>query len=155
VNSVTCWSAAPDPVGAAGRERLVNAPRRVRVTSPRTSAARTRRTVPTAEIDHRTRLGEVYLSSFLGAQLRLALGVLAVVGGTVVLLPLLFRLLPDLNHVRLLAMPLPWLLLAFAVYPFLLGCAWFYVHRAEHNERLFAAMVTRDADPEQEPERRP
>ncbi len=116
-------------------------PRRVRVTSPRTGAARTRRVAPTSQIDDRTRIGEIYLSSLLRAQLRLALGVLAISVGVLAGLPLVFRLLPGLTDVVLLGMPLPWVLLAFAVYPFLVGCGWLYVRRAEHNERVFAHIV--------------
>ena len=54
-------------------------PRRVRVTSPRTSAAR-RPIIPTGtrEIDEQTRLGEIYMHSLIQSQLRLAL---AVIGG--------------------------------------------------------------------------
>jgi hypothetical protein len=116
-------------------------PRRVRVTSPRTSAARTRAVPPTTEIDNRSRLGEIYLSSLLRAQLRLAAGVLAVVVAVVVGLPLVFRALPWLTSTSVLNMPLPWVLLAFAIYPFLFLCGWFYVRRAEHNEAVFEAMV--------------
>ena len=116
-------------------------PRRVRITSPRTSAARTRRVVPTAEIDRRTRLGELYVSTLLRAQLRLALGVLTVGVGGLAGLPLLFLLFPALSDVVVLGMPLSWVLLAFAAYPFLLLCGWSYVRRAERNEETFAAMV--------------
>jgi hypothetical protein len=113
----------------------------VRVTSPRTTAARTRRVAPASEIDSRTRLGEVYVSSLVRAQLRLALGVLALVAGLVGGMPLLFWSLPWLSDLVLLGMPLPWVLLAFAVYPFLFLCGWGYVRRAEYNERVFVAMV--------------
>ena len=116
-------------------------PRRVRVTSPRTSAARTRAILPTTEIDNRTRLGELYLSSLLRAQMRLAGGVLAVVVAFVVALPLLFKVFPWLTTTHVLNMPLPWVLMAFAIYPFLFVCGWFYVRRAERNEAAFAAMV--------------
>lgn len=115
--------------------------RRVRVTSPRTSAPRTRRVAPTSEIDSRTRLGDIYLSSLLRAQLRLAASVLGAVIAAVVTLPLLFEVVPGLGEVEVLNMPLPWVLLAFAVYPFLFLCGWFYVRRAEHNERVFVSMV--------------
>ena len=122
-------------------------PQRVRVTSPRTGAARTRSVPPTSEIDNRSRLGEIYLSSLLRAQLRLALGVvitvLVVVGG----LPLLFQAFPGLTGIHVLNMPLSWVLLAFAVYPFLFGCGWVYVRGAERNERAFEAMVTRSDEP--------
>lgn len=116
-------------------------PRRVRVTSPRTSGARTRRVVPTSEIDGRTRLGEVYVSSLLRAQLRLALGVMTVVAALGLVLPMVFFLAPELSEIEVVGMPLPWALLAVAAYPFLLLCGWAYVRRAERNERVFATIV--------------
>ena len=118
-------------------------PRRVRVTSPRTGAPRPRRLNAASEIDAQTRLGEIYMSSLLRAQLRLAAAVLATVGVLVAGLPLLFRLAPSLVDVQLLGMPLPWVLLGFAVYPFLLALAWLYVRRAERNERDFADVLER------------
>jgi hypothetical protein len=118
-------------------------PRRVRVTSPRTAAGRPRRATVTSEIDAQTRLGEIYMSSLLRAQLRLAalvvLAVLVFAGG----LPLSYWLFPGLNDVRVLGMPLAWVLLGFAVYPLLLLLGWFYVRAAERNERHFADMVER------------
>lgn len=130
---------APPPLPEAAAAR-------VRVTSPRTGAARARRMRPTSEIDSNTRLGEVYVSSLLRAQLRLALRFLSVVVVLVTGLPLLFTLFPGLTDTRLLAMPLPWVLLAFAVYPFLFLCGWLYVRRAERNEETFAAMVNPPED---------
>ena len=119
------------------------APRRVRVTSPRTGAARVQPVPVTREIDAQTALGEVYMSSLLRSQLRLALlaltALVVVVGG----IPLLFWLAPELSTVEVLAVPLPWLLLAFAVYPFLFVIGWFYVRAAERNERDFADVLDR------------
>lgn len=118
-------------------------PRRTRVTSPRTGAQRRRRADAAAEIDAQTRLGEIYMSSLLRAQLRLAAAVLAAVAVLVAGLPLLFRLAPGLADTRVLGMPLAWVLLAFAVYPFLLLLGWLYVRTAERNERDFADVVER------------
>jgi hypothetical protein len=115
----------------------------VRVTSPRTGAVRQRRTSVTSEIDAQTRIGEVYMTSLLRAQLRLATLVLVTVGVLVAGLPLLFRLVPGLVGVELLGMPLTWVLLAFAVYPFLVLVGWLYVRAAERNERDFADVVQR------------
>ena len=128
-------------------------PRRVRVTSPRTSAARTRAVAPTTEIDNRSRLGEIYLSSLLRAQARLAVRVLSVVGMVVISLPLVFRAFPQLTSTDVLNMPLPWVLLAFAIYPFLFLCGWHYVRRAEHNESAFEAMVRPPGEPDGEGDR--
>jgi hypothetical protein len=117
-------------------------PPRVRVTSPRTAAARSRAVPPTSEIDRRSRLGDLYLSSLVRAQLRLAAGVLSAVLVVVAGLPVVFVLFPGLTDVHVLNMPLPWVLLAFAVYPFLFLCGWVYVRGAERNERAFELTVT-------------
>jgi hypothetical protein len=114
-------------------------PERVRVTGPprrRTPAART------TDIDAETRLGDMYMGSLLREQLRLALGVLAVLALTVGVLPLLFHLVPRLSGVGVLGLPLGWLLLGVAVYPWLLALGWAYVRRAERNEDDFAELVS-------------
>jgi hypothetical protein len=118
-------------------------PPRVRVTSPRTGATRRRRVTGTSEIDAQTGIGEIYMSSLLRSQLRLAALVLTVLGVLVAGLPLLFAAFPGLVRVHVLGMPLPWVLLAFAVYPLLLGLGWAYVRAAERNERDFADVVQR------------
>jgi putative solute:sodium symporter small subunit len=114
-------------------------PPRVRVTGP----PRRRRTPGgVADIDAGTRLGDVYMRSLLRDQLRLALGVLAVVAVTIGLLPLGFHLLPQLSDVRLLGIPLGFLLLGVGVYPALVLLGWVYVRRAERNEADFAEIVS-------------
>ena len=118
-------------------------PRRVRVTSPRTGAARAQRVPAAREIDAQTLLGEVFMSSLLRSQLRLALLSLTALAVLVGGIPLLFWLLPDLSTVEVLAVPLPWLLLAFAVYPFLFVTGWLYVRAAERNERAFTDVLDR------------
>lgn len=81
------------------------------------------------------------MASLLRAQLRLAVAVFATVAVFVGGLPLLFWLLPELMAQRVAGMPLSWVLLGFAVYPFLLVVAWLYVRAAERNERDFADVV--------------
>jgi hypothetical protein len=118
-------------------------PRRVRVTSPRTIAVRAQRVPAAREIDEQTALGEVYMTSLLRSQLRLALLALTALGVLVGGIPLLFWLLPELSDVEVLAVPLPWLLLAFAVYPFRVAVGWLYVRAAERNERDFTDVLDR------------
>lgn len=118
-------------------------PRRTRVTSPRAATGRSRRVDVSSEIDAQTRLGEVYMASLLRAQLRLALTVVGTLVATVGGLPLWFWLLPRLDEVTVLGIPLAWGLLAFAVYPFLVVLAVVYVRAAERNERDFADVVER------------
>ena len=117
-------------------------PRRVRVTSPRTSAAR-RPIIPTGtrEIDEQTRLGEVYMHSLIQSQLRLAL---AVIGGCVIVLggiPLLFTLVPATRTFSIFGLPLPWVLLGVAVYPVVYVAARIYVRNAERIEAEFTEFV--------------
>ena len=117
-------------------------PERVRVTGPRRAGGRSARTGAT-EIDAQTQLGEIYMSSLLRSQGRLAIVVLVALGVLVGGLPLLFTWLPSLADVHLLGMPLPWVLLGFAVYPLMFGLGWFYVRAAERTEREFTDVVER------------
>jgi hypothetical protein len=93
------------------------------------------------EIDAQTELGAVYVRSLVRTQLRLAGGVLLVLGSIAGGLPLLFHLAPDFSGRSVLGMPISWGLLAFVIYPLLLVLGWLYVRRAERNERAFADMV--------------
>ncbi|TCO13911.1 hypothetical protein EV652_12572 [Kribbella steppae] len=119
-------------------------PRRVRVTSPRTSAAR-RPIIPTGtrEIDEQTRLGEIYMHSLIQSQLRLAL---AVIGGAAVVLggiPLLFALVPATRTLDIFGLPLPWVILGIVVYPVVYVSARLYVRNAERIEADFTEFVGR------------
>lgn len=117
---------------------------RVRVTGPprRRGAARSR----ARDIDADTRLGGIYLGSLLRAQLGLAARVLGVLVLTVGSWPLLFHLWPELAAVRVAGVPLGWLVLGVLVYPLLLGLGWWYVRRAERNERDFAELMSARPD---------
>jgi hypothetical protein len=123
--------------------RALDRPRRQVVTSPRTIAARRPRYPLTREIDEQTELGEVYMSSLVRTQFRLALFVCTVLGCVVGGLPLLFLLVPELREVRLLGLPLPWLVLGGLIYPAFVVGGLFYVRHAERNERHFADLVDR------------
>jgi hypothetical protein len=116
-------------------------PRRVVVTSPRRRAARAARRPVSVEIDEQTLVGEVYVRSLVRAQLRLGLVVAGGVLGALFVLPLLFRL-EDVRAVRVVGVPLPWLVLGVLVYPLILGAAVFYVRQAERLEREFVELVT-------------
>ena len=116
-------------------------PPRVRVTGPPRRRADVVRSAGTREIDAETALGEVFMRSLLREQLLLALRVLVALGLTVGLLPLLFHLFPALGDVRVGPVPVAWLLLGALTYPWLVALGWFYVRRAEHNERDFADLV--------------
>ncbi|MEV4266821.1 hypothetical protein [Kribbella sp. NPDC049584] len=119
-------------------------PRRVRVTSPRTSAAR-RPIIPTGtrEIDEQTRLGEIYMLSLVQSQLRLTLAVIAGVLLVLGSLPLLFWLVPPTRTLSIFGLPLPWVILGILVYPVVYVAARVYVRNAERIEAEFTEFVGR------------
>ena len=114
-------------------------PQRVRITAP--AAGRPRRTTVAREIDAQSAVGEVYMRSLMRSQLRLALGLLAVLMSTVGLLPLLFVLVPWLQHGRVHGVPVAWLVLGLGCYPVIIALGVAYVRRAERNERAFHDLV--------------
>jgi hypothetical protein len=117
-------------------------PRRVRVVSPRSRAARAPAARPVRrEIDEQTLVGEVYMRSLVRLQLRLAIGVCLIFAVLLGGLPLVLTLEPQLADVHVLGLPLPWLLLGVVVYPVLIAAAWLYVRQAERNERDFSELV--------------
>ncbi|MFD3405209.1 hypothetical protein ACFWUU_31275 [Kribbella sp. NPDC058693] len=119
-------------------------PRRVRVTSPRTSAAR-RPIIPTGtrEIDEQTRLGEIYMLSLVQSQLRLTLAVIGVVLLVLGSIPLLFWLVPPVRTLSIFGLPLPWVILGILVYPVVYIAARIYVRNAERIEAEFTEFVGR------------
>lgn len=119
-------------------------PRRVTVTSPRTSGVRRPPGRPALRaLDEQDVVGELLVRSLVRTQLLLALRLLA--GMAVLLggLPLLFSLVPATRDLPVLGLPLPWLLLGVVVYPALVLGAVVYLRHAERNEREFAELVER------------
>ena len=115
---------------------------RVRITNPLTTASpHVRRTVQ-QEIDESTGIGEVYVRSLVRSQLRAALTVITTLMLTLGALPIVFWLLQDLSELTLLGVPLPWVVLAVAVYPGLFLLGWLYVRQADKSERDFVALVS-------------
>lgn len=126
-----------------GRSRS-RAPQRVRVTAPRMAARPVTGSLSARrEIDEQTGVGEVYMRSLMRAQLRLGLTVLMTVTIGLGSLPLLFTVEPRLADLRLLTVPLPWLIVGVTIYPLLVLAAWWHVRAAERAERDFAEIVER------------
>jgi hypothetical protein len=113
----------------------------VRVTSPRTSAARARRVSIASEIDAQTQLGEVYITSLMRSQLRLAIGVAATLVVTFGGLPMLFSLVPAVRRASVLGVPVPWILLTVVAFAEIIALGWAYVRRAERNEDDFSDLL--------------
>ncbi|WP_345034042.1 hypothetical protein [Streptomyces sannanensis] len=106
------------------REVVTGEPRRVRPL-PRYRAQ--------SEIDEQTALGGAYVRSLMRGQLRAGLTAFAAVVLVVATLPVAFLALRSTTVV--------WVVLGFAAYPPLPLIAWWYVRRAERNERDFARLV--------------
>ena len=123
---------------------MTPARQRVLVTSPRmTARPRPPFRSGTRDIVEQTGVGEVYTRSLLRTQLRIWLSAVALTLLGIGALPALFALEPQLAGVRVLTVPLPWLLAGVAVYPLLVGVGWWYVRAAERAEREFADLVER------------
>ena len=119
-------------------------PRRIAVTSPRTSAVRRPpgRSALRA-LDEQDVVGELLVRSLVRAQLLLALRLLAALAVLLGGLPLLFAVAPATRDASLLGLPLPWLVLGVLVYPALLLAGLVYLRLAERHEREFTELVER------------
>jgi hypothetical protein len=122
----------------------------VRVTGPPRRRGRALRP-GTGDIDAGTRIGAILMGSLLAEQRRLAAGVLLTLALTVGSWPLVFHLFPALADLRILGMPLAWLLLGFVAYPLFGGLGWVYVRRAEANERAFSELLAEALPDPEEP----
>lgn len=78
----------------------------------------------------------------LRVQRRLALRTMALLIGALMLLPIGLALVPGLEHVRLVGIPVSWLLLGVAAYPALLLLA---AHHRRAVDRLEGALARREA----------
>ena len=141
----SCVTCSSDATGPVGRERppAPDPGAGDRADDARPSAYAVER----APRDRRaqTEVGLIFLRSLLRSQLRLAATVLGILATTVVTIPVVLHLLPDLAGTPVLGMPLAWVLLAFGIHPVLLALGVFYVRRAERIEDAFADVLAAPA----------
>lgn len=121
--------------------------RRVRVTSPLAHAPAHQRRSAREEIDQSTAMGEVYVRSLVRAQLRAALVVIGAVTLTVGILPLVFWHVGPIRDATVGRVPLVWIVLGVAIYPWVWWLGHSFVQRAERNEVRFAALIDSPTDP--------
>jgi hypothetical protein len=132
----------PTPPRDDAPARDAQAPRRVRITSPRREARPRGALRPAAqELEEQTGLGEVYLSALLRAQLRLSVAILLGIAVVVLGLPVLLILLPDIQGWQVGPIPLPWLAIGVLIYPIVFLAARIYVAQAERIEREFSDLM--------------
>jgi hypothetical protein len=115
----------PDPVSGAP-SRLVH----------RTAATRGI-ALPGAPVDD---ADAVYARALRRSQLRLALGTVAGFVVVTVTLALSIALIPAIDEIVVVGLPLSWVLHAFAFYPVILVFAILYARGAARNERRFRAL---------------
>ena len=124
----------PEPAGNEPQTRRVRV-----VLAERKGVARPVRTV--VDIQEGTGVGELLRSNLIGSQLAVALRFAIGAGLTLGLLPVLFAMFPEIGLLDVFGLRLPWLLLGFLVYPFLLGLGWWHTRTAEAVEKEFADHV--------------
>lgn len=128
---------APVPVPPA---RQSPPPKRVRVVlAERKRARRVVRTL--AEVEEQTGVGEMLVRQLIRAQLAAAVWLALVVAATIGALPLVFMYVPALAEQSVLGLRVPWLVLGFAVYPFMLAVGWLYMRLTDRNEQNFMNVV--------------
>lgn len=96
-----------------------------------------------ADLAELTPVGEALVKGLVRAQLALAVRLSLVVAAGLGALPLLFAVAPAVGRTKVLGVHLPWLLLGFAAFPFLVVVGWAYVRWAERNEQDFIAVIRR------------
>jgi hypothetical protein len=112
---------------------------RVVLSQRRSQSARPVRTV--VDVREVTQVGEVLSSSLIRSQLALALRIAAIALLGLGALPAMFFYVPRLGAIEVFGVRLPWLLLGFVVYPFLLLLGWMYVRSADKLEQIFADHI--------------
>lgn len=108
---------------------------RVRITA-QTGLEQDRRPTPTA-----TDVGSAYVRSLMRSQLKLALYCVTAFLGLLGLFVVGLNYFPELGEVRIVGVPLNWLLLGFGVYPLIVTTAVIYSRSARRNEAAYRALV--------------
>jgi len=123
----------PEQAKPAKRQRVVLADPRSRRT---TATLRAR-----LELEQQTSWGEVLIRDLVKHQLRTAIGLSVVVLLLLGSLPLAFYLWPGFAALRVVGVPLAWLLLGLLPFPLLLLAGLTYNRLAERHERDFVDMI--------------
>lgn len=89
------------------------------------------------------RYGDVLTNGLIRAQLGLTVGFLVLTAAMIGTLPLVAFLWPRVDRITVADLPLPLLVLGFAIYPVLVGLGWVYVRLADRLERRFTELLDR------------
>lgn len=93
------------------------------------------------ELEEQTSVGEALVRNLVRAQLRIALGLAALVVVPLGALPLAFYLSPTFASTTVIGVRLPWFLLGVLPFPLLFGVGYWYNRLAERHEKDFVNMV--------------
>ncbi len=99
------------------------------------------RRLPRDELAESTAYGGRFLRRLIRSQLSLSVAALVAFGGIVGSLPLALYLLPGLQDVELLGVPLPILIIALPPFPLFIAIAALYARRAAALEEAFRDLV--------------
>ena len=95
------------------------------------------------DLEEQTPVGSVLLAALMRRHLRLSLQVAVCFAVLLAGQPLIAWLWPGYSDVRVLGVPLPWLLLAALAYPAMVLLGLFYVRRAEAIDEEFSELLHR------------
>jgi hypothetical protein len=109
------------------------------VLSERRTVAHSVRTV--VDVQDPGPVGKLWRDRLVSTQLRIALQVGGVALLWLFLMPALFAAFPAIGEVSVFGIRLPWLMLGFLTYPFLLVLGWWFVGSTERSERDFMQEV--------------
>jgi hypothetical protein len=99
------------------------------------------RRLPRDELAESTAYGGLFLRRLIRSQLSLSVAALVAFGGIVGSLPLALYLLPGLQDVQVLGVPLPILVIALPPFPLFIAIAVLYARRATALEEAFRDLV--------------
>jgi hypothetical protein len=96
---------------------------------------------PRDELAEATAHGGLYLRRLVRSQLVLSVLALVAFGGIVGSLPLAIHLLPGLQDIDVLGVPLPIVAISWPPFPLFVAIAWLYSRRATALEESFRELV--------------
>ncbi len=138
--SVTLSPVSAEAAEAAGSDGAAR-PRRQRVVLAKPKRVSSYSMRAKVELAEQTSWGRLLIKDLVKAQLRagaLLLGLVVLLLGA---LPVAFHFLPTLATIRVIGLPVSWVLLAVAPFPLLFAVGLWYNRLAERHERDFVAMI--------------
>ena len=105
-------------------------PRRRRVVLNDSAKAKGKALRTIIELEEQTSVGEKLVRDLIKQQLRSAFGLAFAVLIGMCLLPITFYLVPQIGDLKILGIPVPWLVLGLAPFPILYGVGWVFRRQA-------------------------